>query len=100
MRNTKRGLPIGRYTSQPLANFYLDEIDHYAKEVLHVRYYFRYCDDVLARFKTKDEAKRFLTVFDRMCINEDILIKHDAIMAKMGEGRNGRHRKRMRSHKR
>lgn len=41
------GLPIGYYTSQWLSNFYLQEVDHYIKEQLHIRYYVRYVDDMV-----------------------------------------------------
>ena len=41
----RRGLPIGNLTSQLLANFYLDGLDHFVKEVLGVRRYVRYVDD-------------------------------------------------------
>ena len=41
------GLPIGNYLSQYLANFYLTYFDHYLKEILKVKYYFRYCDDLV-----------------------------------------------------
>jgi len=41
------GLPIGNYLSQYFANFYLTYFDHWIKEVKHVRYYFRYCDDMV-----------------------------------------------------
>ena len=42
-----RGLPIGNLTSQYFANFYLSEVDHYAKEVLRIPVYIRYMDDIL-----------------------------------------------------
>ena len=32
-------------TSQILAIFYLNELDHYIKEKLHIKYYIRYMDD-------------------------------------------------------
>jgi RNA-directed DNA polymerase len=41
------GLPIGNYPSQYLANFYLSYFDHWLKEVKGVKYYFRYCDDMV-----------------------------------------------------
>lgn len=41
------GLPIGNYTSQHLANLYLSGLDHYAKEDLNIKHYFRYCDDIV-----------------------------------------------------
>lgn len=42
-----RGLPIGNLTSQYFANFYLSELDHFAKESLRIPVYIRYMDDVL-----------------------------------------------------
>ena len=41
------GLPIGNYLSQYLANFYLTGFDHWIKEFKKVKYYFRYCDDMV-----------------------------------------------------
>jgi RNA-directed DNA polymerase len=41
------GLPIGNYLSQYLANYYLSGFDHWLKEVMGVRYYFRYADDMV-----------------------------------------------------
>ena len=41
------GMPIGFYTSQWFANFYLTGLDHYIKEVLHAKGYFRYMDDMV-----------------------------------------------------
>ncbi|KUK51909.1 MAG: RNA-directed DNA polymerase (Reverse transcriptase), partial [Desulfotomaculum sp. 46_296] len=40
-----RGLPIGNLTSQLWANVYLDQLDHFVKEVLREPYYVRYMDD-------------------------------------------------------
>ena len=57
----KKGLAIGNYTSQMFANIYLNEIDQYVKHVLHCKYYFRYLDDSIVMFKTREEAKIALT---------------------------------------
>lgn len=54
------GIPIGNYTSQYFANIYLNELDHYIKEILQVKYYVRYMDDFVLLVKTKSEAKYFL----------------------------------------
>ena len=40
-----KGLPIGNMTSQIMAIFYLNELGHYIKEKLHIKYYLRYMDD-------------------------------------------------------
>jgi len=51
------GLPIGNYLSQYLANFYLSNIDHYLKEELRVKYYFRYADDIVILDSNKEKLK-------------------------------------------
>lgn len=40
-----KGLPIGNLTSQFFANVYLNPLDHFIKEVLHIKGYLRYMDD-------------------------------------------------------
>ncbi|GAB6170800.1 RNA-directed DNA polymerase [Paradesulfitobacterium aromaticivorans] len=50
-----RGLPIGNLTSQLFANVYMNELDHYVKESLRVRYYVRYMDDFVILSDKKDE---------------------------------------------
>ena len=41
-------------TSQILAIFYLNELDHYIKEVLGTKYYIRYQDDMVILSTDKD----------------------------------------------
>lgn len=43
---TDVGIPIGFYTSQWFANWYLTDLDHYIKEELHAKFYPRYMDDM------------------------------------------------------
>lgn len=43
----RTGLPIGNLTSQLFANIYLNELDHFVKDRLRVRWYARYMDDFL-----------------------------------------------------
>jgi len=47
------GLPIGNYLSQYLSNFYLTYFDHWIKEVLRVKYYIRYADDIVILHRDK-----------------------------------------------
>ncbi len=42
-----KGLPIGYLTSQWLANFILQKLDHLIKQVLKIKYYMRYMDDMI-----------------------------------------------------
>ena len=43
----EKGLPLGYYPSQWLANFYLKAFDHFVKEVLGADFYMRYMDDMV-----------------------------------------------------
>ena len=49
------GVPIGNYLSQYFANFYLTGFDHFIKEQMSVKHYFRYADDIVILGKTKKE---------------------------------------------
>lgn len=54
------GVPIGNYLSQYLANLYLTYFDHYIKEELKVRYYYRYADDMVIFSPNKPDLHRIL----------------------------------------
>ncbi len=41
----RKGLPVGNLTSQFFANIYLNDLDHFIKEVLKIKQYVRYVDD-------------------------------------------------------
>ena len=53
-----KGIPIGFYTSQWIANWYLTELDHYIKEELKAKYYIRYMDDMVIAGPNKRELHR------------------------------------------
>lgn len=53
--DTETGIPIGNYLSQYSGNYYFSSFDHWIKEVKHVKYYFRYMDDIVIFGKTKEE---------------------------------------------
>lgn len=46
----------GNYTSQFFANIYMNELDHYVKRVLKVKYYVRYMDDFILLLDNKKEC--------------------------------------------
>lgn len=50
-----KGMPIGNLTSQLFANIYLSDFDHWVKDVLGVKKYIRYVDDVVVVANTKQE---------------------------------------------
>ena len=62
-----KGVYIGTMTSQILAIFYLNDLDHFIKETLKIKYYVRYQDDFLLYHESKEylkfcleEIKKFL----------------------------------------
>lgn len=74
-------MPIGNLTSQLFANIYMNELDQYAKHVLHIHYYIRYMDDVIVLAETKEQLQEwkekieaflrdelFLDLNDKTCI--------------------------------
>lgn len=55
---TDVGLPLGFYTSQWLANWYLQGLDHHIKEDLGAIYYIRYMDDIVVFGSNKRKLHR------------------------------------------
>lgn len=49
------GVPIGNYFSQYSGNLYLSSFNHYAKEELHIKYYYRYMDDIVILMDSKEK---------------------------------------------
>jgi retron-type reverse transcriptase len=54
------GIPIGNYTSQFFANLYLTYFDHWIKETLKIKYYFRYADDIVIFSSCKKQLHEIL----------------------------------------
>lgn len=52
------GIPLGYYTSQWFVLIYISELDHYIKEVLKIKYYVRYMDDIVILGSNKRELHR------------------------------------------
>lgn len=57
------GLPIGFLTSQHFANWYLTPFDHWIKEHVGVKYYYRYMDDIVILGRSKTQLQE---VFKQM----------------------------------
>jgi RNA-directed DNA polymerase len=58
--SNEQGQPIGNYLSQYFANFYLTYFDHYIKEILKIKSFFRYCDDIVILGNNKEELRNDL----------------------------------------
>ena len=63
-----KGLPIGNMTSQILANFYLNCLDHFIKEKLHIKYYIRYQDDGILLSTDKNYLKYCLKEINKFVL--------------------------------
>lgn len=58
------GVPIGNYLSQYFANLFLAYFDHWIKEEVGVKYYFRYADDMVFLHNDKAFLHDLLTQID------------------------------------
>lgn len=70
----QRGVPIGNLTSQYFANHYLTSLDHFVKEVLRIKAYVRYMDDIVLWSSEKsvlNEAHKAIAEF----LNEQLKLK-------------------------
>ena len=61
-----KGLPIGNMSSQFLAILYLNELDHFIKEKLKIKYYIRYMDDGILLHKDKEYLKYCLKEIEKI----------------------------------
>lgn len=75
-----RGLPIGTYTSQWFANFYLQGLDHHivqglykerrGKRIPYVSHYMRYMDDMLLFGTSKRDLEKAVREIQEYCQSE------------------------------
>lgn len=72
--DSTEGLPIGNYLSQYFANFYLTYFDHWLKETMAVKYYFRYADDIVILSDNKPNLHRTLAAI-KQYLNAELKLK-------------------------
>jgi len=68
--NSAPGIPIGNYISQWFGNVYLAYFDHFVKEKLKCKYYYRYCDDLVLLSDNKDTLFTWLENIKEYLHNE------------------------------
>lgn len=61
-----KGLPIGNMSSQFLAILYLNELDHFIKNELKIKYYIRYMDDGVLIHRNKEYLKYCLEKINKI----------------------------------
>jgi len=83
------GIPIGNLTSQFFANLYLDDLDHYIKQVLNVRPYLRYVDDMVVLDHDKARlAEMRESIRERLATDRLRLHPHKAQISPVADGLN------------
>ena len=89
---TEEGLPLGFYTSQWLANWFLEGLDHYIKEELKAVYYVRYMDDMVIFGSNKRELHRMRELIQFYLVNElNLALKDNWQVYRFDYIRNGEH---------
>ena len=68
------GLGIGNMTSQCLAIFYLNDLDHYIKENLGIKYYVRYQDDFILFYESKEYLEKCLEYIKEFLAKEKLTL--------------------------
>lgn len=68
------GIPIGNYSSQWFANFYLTDLDNYIK-TLNVKYYIRYMDDMIIFHTNKRKLRKIKDCIVSYLKKEKLAIK-------------------------
>ena len=94
------GLGIGNMTSQVLAIFYLNDMDHFIKENLKIKYYVRYQDDFLLFHESKEYLKFCLSEIKKFLEKEKLILNKKSRIYKdtnnflfLGRDKNGRYAK-------
>lgn len=85
--SSQQGLPIGNYTSQWFANFYLQDLDHYIKEQLKAPYHIRYMDDMLIFHRNKKELHKIKHKIEEYLNDEHLRIKENWALFKVDDNR-------------
>lgn len=73
--NITEGLPIGFYTSQWFANWFLQDFDHFVKEELKAKCYVRYMDDIVIFGRNKKELHKMFFLITEYLAKLDLKIK-------------------------
>jgi hypothetical protein len=71
------GLPIGNYTSQWFSNFFLQGLEHHIKELLKVKYYIRYVDDLVLLGSNKKVLHKVKLAIDKYLQSIHLTMKQD-----------------------
>lgn len=82
------GLPIGNMSSQILAIFYLNKIDHFIKEVLGCKNYIRYMDDLVIIDTDYNKLKEYKKIITKEIEKYDLKVNEKSSIFKLRSGVN------------
>lgn len=72
------GVPIGNQTSQWFAIFFLNGMDHYIKEKLHIKWYVRYMDDFVLIHHDREYLRQCKREIERILADLGLLLNEKA----------------------
>lgn len=82
------GLPIGNMSSQILAVFFLNKVDHFIKEKLGCKYYIRYMDDLVILGNDKEELKNIFENVSKYIESFDLNVNNKSGIYSLSDGVN------------
>ena len=85
---TGKGLPIGNMSSQILAIYYLNKLDHFIKEKLKVKYYIRYMDDFILIHHDKEYLKYCLSEIKQELAKLKLQLNNKTTISEIHQGVN------------
>lgn len=80
------GMPIGSYTSQYVGNLLLSPVDHWAKEVVKIKHYYRYMDDIVMLVPDKATAHHVLSLLKEQLNSLKLVLKNNVRIAPVSIG--------------
>ena len=84
--NNATGIPIGNQTSQWFALLYLNKMDRFIKEKLHIKFYIRYMDDFVLLHHDKESLKFCLNEITKFVNNIKLSLNHKTQINKISRG--------------
>lgn len=82
----EKGLSIGLRSSQCYGNIFLSGIDHYFKDHLGVKYYYRYCDDIVILAASKTKLWLLRDIMHEQAADIKLEVKPDECVRPISEG--------------
>ena len=80
------GLSIGLRSSQCYGNIFLSGIDHYFKDFLRVKYYYRYCDDIVILESSKRKLWMLRDIMHEQASELKLEVKPNECVRPISEG--------------